>query len=58
MQRAHQNRRGQLRDPIEETKGFAGIGGTFTFSPTDHNGMTANDIVRYRVDQDKWMLAE
>jgi branched-chain amino acid transport system substrate-binding protein len=48
----------QLRDEIEKTQGFAGIGGTFTFSGTDHNGMTANDIVRYRVEGGKWVLAK
>ncbi|HEX9094267.1 MAG TPA: ABC transporter substrate-binding protein, partial [Coriobacteriia bacterium] len=46
----------QLRDEIEKTKGFPGIGGTFTFSATDHNGMTADDIVRYRVEGGKWVL--
>jgi branched-chain amino acid transport system substrate-binding protein len=46
----------QLRDEIEKTKDFPGIGGTFTFSPTDHNGMTADDIVRYRVENGKWAL--
>ena len=29
-----------LRDQIEKTKAFSGIGGSFTFSPTDHNGLT------------------
>jgi len=48
----------QLRDAIEQTKGFPGIGGVFTFSGSDHNGMTANDIVRYRVDGGKWVLAK
>jgi branched-chain amino acid transport system substrate-binding protein len=48
----------QLRDEIEKTKGWQGIGGVFTFSPTDHNGMTANDLVRYTVKDGAWVLAQ
>ncbi|MBE0476715.1 MAG: ABC transporter substrate-binding protein [Coriobacteriia bacterium] len=47
-----------LRDEIEATSGFVGIGGTFTFSPTDHNGMTEDDLVMYRVENGEWKLAE
>jgi branched-chain amino acid transport system substrate-binding protein len=47
-----------LRDEIEATSGFPGIGGTFTFSATDHNGMTSDDIVMYRIENGKWVLAE
>jgi branched-chain amino acid transport system substrate-binding protein len=45
-----------LRDEIEKTDGFVGIGGTFTFSATDHNGMSEEDLVGYRVDGGKWTL--
>jgi branched-chain amino acid transport system substrate-binding protein len=48
----------ELRGEIEQTKDFPGIGGTFTFSATDHNGMTASDIVRYKVENGKWVLAK
>ncbi|HEY3318729.1 MAG TPA: ABC transporter substrate-binding protein [Coriobacteriia bacterium] len=48
----------QLRDEIEKTSGFVGIGGTFTFSPTDHNGMTEKDLVMYKVENGKWVLAQ
>ena len=47
-----------LRDEIEKTSGFPGIGGVFTFSATDHNGMTADDIVRYRIQGGMWVLDE
>jgi branched-chain amino acid transport system substrate-binding protein len=47
-----------LRDEIEKTSGMPGIGGVFTFSPTDHNGMTKNDIVRYRAEGGTWVLDE
>jgi branched-chain amino acid transport system substrate-binding protein len=47
-----------LRDEIEKTNGWQGIGGIFTFSPTDHNGMTASDLVRYEAQGGKWVLAK
>jgi len=45
-----------LRDALEETKGFASVGGTFTFSPTDHNGLSEKDMVLYRVENGTWQL--
>jgi branched-chain amino acid transport system substrate-binding protein len=47
-----------LRDAIEKTSGFVGIGGTFTFSATDHNGMQASDIVMYEIKGGAWTLAQ
>jgi branched-chain amino acid transport system substrate-binding protein len=49
---------GDLRDEIERTSGLPGIGGIFTFSESDHNGMTKNDIVMYRAESGTWVLAE
>jgi branched-chain amino acid transport system substrate-binding protein len=45
-----------LRAEIEKTSGFVGIGGTFTFSATDHNGMNASDLVMYRVENGTWIV--
>jgi len=47
-----------LRAEIEATSGFVGIGGVFTFSPTDHNGLSEGDLVMYEVKNAKWVLAE
>jgi branched-chain amino acid transport system substrate-binding protein len=47
-----------LRDEIEATSGFAGIGGVFTFSATDHNGMSADDLVGYVASGGSWTLLE
>jgi branched-chain amino acid transport system substrate-binding protein len=47
-----------LRDQIEQTSGFVGIGGTFTYSPTDHNGMTASDLTMYDIQNGAWTLAQ
>jgi len=48
----------QLRDEIEKTSGFVGIGGVFTFSETDHNGLTEDDLVMYRVSGGRWVLEQ
>jgi branched-chain amino acid transport system substrate-binding protein len=40
IQRANSADRAKIRDAIESTKGFVGTGGVFTYSPTDHNGLT------------------
>jgi branched-chain amino acid transport system substrate-binding protein len=47
-----------LRDAIEATDGFVGIGGTFSYSPTDHNGMTAEDLTMYEIAGGTWTLVE
>ena len=47
-----------LRDAIEQTSGYVGIGGDFTFSPTDHNGMTPKALVMYEIVNGKWTLAK
>jgi branched-chain amino acid transport system substrate-binding protein len=47
-----------LRDEIEKTAGLVGIGGTFVFSPTDHNGLTEKDLNIYIVKDGTWTLAE
>jgi branched-chain amino acid transport system substrate-binding protein len=47
-----------LRDQIEQTSGFVGIGGTFSYSPTDHNGMTSNDLIMYEIKGGTWTLVQ
>jgi branched-chain amino acid transport system substrate-binding protein len=47
-----------LRDQIEQTTGFVGIGGTFTYSPTDHSGMTPDDLTMYEIKGGQWTLVE
>lgn len=45
-----------LRDEIEKTSGFVGIGGTFTYTGNDHNGLTSDDIVMYEVSDGDWKV--
>jgi branched-chain amino acid transport system substrate-binding protein len=47
-----------LRDEIESTSGFIGIGGTFSLSPDDHNGMTQDDLSMYEISGGDWTLAQ
>jgi len=47
-----------LRDAIEKTSGLPGFGGTFTFSATDHNGLTADDLALYRFEGGTWVAAQ
>jgi branched-chain amino acid transport system substrate-binding protein len=47
-----------LRDEIEGTSGFIGIGGAFTFSAEDHNGLASSDLVMYEVSDGAWVLAK
>jgi branched-chain amino acid transport system substrate-binding protein len=47
-----------LRDEIEKTSGLVGIGGTFTFSGTDHNGLKASDLALYEVKDGTWIEAK
>jgi branched-chain amino acid transport system substrate-binding protein len=47
-----------LRDAIEGTTGFVGIGGTFNLSPEDHNGMAQSDLTMYEIKDGDWTLAQ
>jgi len=49
--------RGQIRNQIEQTRGFVGISGVFNFSPTEHNGLTTNAFVMVKVVDGKWTPA-
>lgn len=46
-----------LRDQIEKTTGFVGIGGTFNYTATDHNGLSENDLNMYKVTGGTWTIA-
>lgn len=45
-----------IRDQLEKTKKFAGIGGTFTYSPQDHAGLTVDAFVLVRIEKGDWKL--
>jgi len=47
-----------IRDQLEKTAGFAGIGGIFTFSPTDHAGLTKDAFVLVAIKNRDWTLVK
>ncbi|HEY3398349.1 MAG TPA: ABC transporter substrate-binding protein [Armatimonadota bacterium] len=50
--------RAKLRDAIEKTTGFVGIGGIFNLSATDHNGLTKDAFVLVTVKGGKWEIVK
>lgn len=48
----------ELRDEIEATEGWVGIDGTFTFSESDHNGLTEKDLTAYRITDGEWVATD
>ena len=45
-----------IRDQLEKTKKFAGIGGTFSYSPQDHAGLNSDAFVLVKVEKGDWKL--
>ena len=44
----------KLTKAVEETKGLTGFGGDFTFSESNHNGLTKADLALYRIVNGAW----
>lgn len=49
------NNRAKLRDQIEKTTNFSGIGGVFNYSPVDHDGLKES-CVMIKIVKGKWTL--
>ncbi|MBC7230162.1 MAG: ABC transporter substrate-binding protein [Actinobacteria bacterium] len=50
--------REELRDAIEATRGLVGTAGVFNYSPTDHNGLTPDDLTMVEIVDGKWEPAK
>ena len=48
----------KLRDAIENTKGYVGVGGIFNITPQDHNGLGVDSMVMVQVSGGQWKLLE
>jgi branched-chain amino acid transport system substrate-binding protein len=48
--------RHKMRYAIENTKGWLGLNGTFDMSPTDHCGLSVDDVVLMKVQEGKFRL--
>ncbi|MDD2271541.1 MAG: ABC transporter substrate-binding protein [Desulfuromonadaceae bacterium] len=47
-----------IRDQLESTRGFAGIGGNFNYSPQDHAGLGKDAFVLVEVKNKDWMIVK
>lgn len=50
--------RAAIRDEIEKTEGFVGIGGIFTYSAEDHYGNSPEAFVMVTIEDGKWKLLQ
>jgi branched-chain amino acid transport system substrate-binding protein len=47
-----------IRDQLERTKGFAGIGGSFTYTPQDHAGLGKDAFVLVEIKNKDWVIVK
>ncbi len=47
-----------IRDELEKTKEFIGIGGIFNMSREDHNGLDKRAVTMYEIVSGQWQLAK
>jgi len=47
-----------IRDQLEKTRQFHGIGGTFTYSPQDHAGLNKDAFVLVEVKNRDWVIVK
>jgi branched-chain amino acid transport system substrate-binding protein len=50
------NDRAKVRDAVEGLKDFPGVGGMFSFSPQDHNGLSIDSFAMMTVKDGKFIL--
>ena len=48
----------KIRNEIENTRDFVGIGGVFNFSARDHNGLAKQGVVMVKIVDGKWTLIQ
>lgn len=46
----------KIRDELEKTTQFNGVTGVFNMSPTDHNGLSMNDVIMVEIKDKKWEI--
>jgi branched-chain amino acid transport system substrate-binding protein len=47
-----------IASQIEKTKAYVGIDGTYTYTPTNHDGLSTNDLVMIKIENGKWVVAK
>lgn len=58
IRRAGSTDKAKIRDEIEKTSGYVGVGGTFHLSPTDHLGIDAQALRMVEIKNGKFVLSE
>ena len=48
--------KGETRDAIEATKGFAGTGGVYSMSATDHMGLDLSAFRMFEIKNGDWVM--
>ena len=48
----------EIRDQLEKTRGFAGIGGSFNYSPQDHAGLGKDAFVLVEIRKKDWVIVK
>jgi branched-chain amino acid transport system substrate-binding protein len=48
--------RARVRDALEGLRNFTGVGGVFSFSPEDHNGLDIDSFAMMTVKDGKFIL--
>ena len=47
-----------IRDQLEKTRNFCGIGGSFTFTPQDHAGLGKDAFVLVEIRKKDWVVVK
>lgn len=47
-----------IQKALNETTGFAGPDGVYNYSPTNHDGLSVDDMIMVKIEGGKWVLAE
>jgi branched-chain amino acid transport system substrate-binding protein len=58
IKRAGSTDKAKVRDAIEATKNFAGTGGVYTMSPTDHLGLDLSAFRMFEIKNGDWVLSK
>ncbi|MHB9148745.1 MAG: ABC transporter substrate-binding protein [Thermoleophilia bacterium] len=47
-----------IQAALNATTGFPGTGGIYNYSPTDHDGLTVDDMIMIKIEGGKWVWAQ
>ncbi len=47
-----------IRDALDATQNFPGPDGFYNYSPTNHSGLVAEDMIMVRIENGTWVLAD